>query len=62
MESDVKNNPKRKGQLLRKAVREPKLSLRSIPARAEENRNEPPKVKETLKETNPKKGQRSTGT
>ena len=30
--------------------------------RAEENRNEPPKVKETLKETNPKKGQRSTGT
>merc|ERR1711874_705345 len=34
LESDVKNNPKRKGQLLRKAVREPKLSLRSIPAKS----------------------------
>ena len=56
MESDVKNNPKRKRQLLRKAVGEFKTLL-TVKSSQKQRRTatNPLKFKETLKETTQKK-------
>jgi len=57
LESDVKNNPKRKRQLLRKAVGEFKTLL-TVKSSQKQRRTatNPLKFKETLKETTQKKG------
>ena len=56
MESDVKNNPKRKRQLLRKAVGESKTLL-TVKSSQKQRRTatNPLKIKETLKETTQKR-------
>ena len=57
MESDVKNNPKRKRQLLRKAVGEPKTLLTVKSSQKQRTVMNPLKFKETLKETTQKREQ-----
>ena len=62
LESDVKNKPKRKDSFSVKLKESPKNSLYGQIQQEEGNKNEPPKVQETLKETHPRKGLRNTGT
>ena len=62
LESDVKNKPKRKDSFSVKLKESLKNSLYGQIQQEEGNKNEPPKVQETLKENHPREGLRNTGT
>ena len=56
LESDVKNKPKRKDSFSVKLKESLKNSLYGQIQQEEGNKNEPPKVQETLKENHPREG------